>query len=102
MDTEHNTITFSLLKARHTLLNSGIGNTASKWAVVKLGQVSPQEKMAPVTSLGYRYTQKAGSCRRWPELLPHSEVSHCLETNINNKGRAEIGENNYLPEKLEL
>lgn len=95
MDTEHNIITFNLLKARHTLLNSGVGNTASKWAVFKRGQASPQERTAPVT-------QKAGSCRRWPELLPHSEVSHCLKINVNNKGRAEVGGNNYLPEKLEL
>lgn len=64
MDTEHNNIiTFSLLKARHTLLNSGVGNTASMWAVFKLGQVSPQEITAPVTSLGYRCGKKKKSWR---------------------------------------
>lgn len=80
MDTEHNIITFSLLKARHTLLNSGVGNTASKWAVLRLGQVSPQEIMAPVATLGYRCSQKAGSHRSGPNFLPYSEVSHCLKT----------------------
>lgn len=66
MDTEHNNIiTFSLLKARHTLLNSGVGNTASTWAVFKLGQVSPQEITAPVTSLGYRCGKKKKKKKSW-------------------------------------
>lgn len=95
MDTEHNNIiTFSLLKARHTLLNSGVGNTVSTWAVFKLGQVSPQEITAPVTSLGYRCGKKkkkklAPAEGSW--ICYHTEVSHGLRTNGDNKGRAEVG-----------
>lgn len=96
MDTEHNNIiTFSLLKARHTLLNSGVGNTVSTWAVFKLGQVSPQEITAPVTSLGYRCGKKKKKSWRLQKVAGSATTlrSHTVsERTVRIRGGQKLGE----------